>query len=97
MPPPAALPPPEAAVLLVLLAAPGPMPPPTVSTSALTALQQQLGVTVRVLCINASSHPSVVSSFRTIELPCFVLVHYGIELWRGCSLPDAGSILLLVR
>jgi hypothetical protein len=97
MPPPAALPLPEAAILLVLLAAPGTTQASSaVSAVALTALQRQLGAAVRVLRIDASSHPSVVSSFRATELPCFVLLHHGLELWRGCGLPDVGSILPLL-
>ena len=87
----------EAAVLLVLLAAPGTARPgPAVSTAALAALQQGLGAAVRMLRIDAAHHPAVVSSFHAAELPCFVLVHRGIELWRQCGLPDAATVLLLL-
>ena len=87
----------EAAVLLVLLAAPSPArPDPGVSAAALAALQQELGTAVRVLRIDASSHPAVVSSFRAAELPCFVLVHHGSELWRQCGLPTAATVLQLL-
>lgn len=87
----------DAAVLLVLLAAPGTVQAgPVVSVAALARLQQQMGAAVRVLRIDAASHPSVVSSFHAAELPCFVLVHRGIELWRGCGLPDAATIGLLL-
>jgi hypothetical protein len=87
----------DAAVLLVLLAAPGTAPSgPVVSVAALAGLQQQLGAAVRVLRIDAASHPSVVSSFHATDLPCFVLVHRGIELWRGCGLPDAATVVLLL-
>ena len=95
--PPPSLLPAEAAVLLVLLAAPDAARPlPLVSGAALAALQQQLGVAVRVLRIDASSHPAVVSSFHAAELPCFVLVHHGIELWRQGGLPDAATIAALL-
>jgi hypothetical protein len=88
----------DAAVLLVLLAGPGTArSAPAVSSTALAGLQQQLGATVRVLRIDASSHPSVVSSFHATDLPCFVLVHHGVELWRGCGLPDAPAIVLLSK
>ena len=81
----------EAAVLLVLLAPPGAAPSsPTVSAAALA--MQQLGTSVRVLRIDASSHPSVVSSFHAAELPCCVLVHHGLEL----CLPDAAIIVALL-
>ena len=87
----------EAVVLLVLLAAPGPaQPDPAVSAAALAALQQQLGAVVRVLRNDAHSHPAVVSSFHAAELPCFVLVHHGIELWRQGGLPDAATVLRLL-
>ena len=82
----------EAAVLLVLLATPD-AARPGVSGAALAALQQQLGAAVRVLRLDASSHPAVVSSFHATELPCFVLVHHGNELWRQCGLPDAATVL----
>jgi hypothetical protein len=95
--PPIPLLPADAAVLLVLLAAPGAAPlGPVVSAAALAALQQELGAVVRVLRIDAASHPSVVSSFRAAELPCFVLVHHGVELWRACGLPDAATIVALL-
>lgn len=90
----------EAAVLLVLLAAPdAARPVPLVPAGALVALQQQLGAAVRVLRIDALSHPAVVSSFHAAELPCFVLVHRGIELWRQCGSMGGGlsAPLLLSR
>lgn len=87
----------EAAVLLVLLAAPGTgHAGPAVSAAALEVLQQQLGTAVRVLRIDASSHPSVVSSFHAAALPCLVLVQHGIELWRACGPPDAATIAPLL-
>ncbi|MDB5234358.1 MAG: hypothetical protein JWR44_1351 [Hymenobacter sp.] len=97
LPPPLLPPTAETAVLLVLLAAPGSArSAPTVSPAALAALQQQLGVAVRVLRIDASTHPSVVSSFHATDLPCFVLVHHGIELWRECGLPEAATLVPLL-
>jgi hypothetical protein len=92
LPLPAPVPPADAAVLLVLLPAPGAragQAGEAVSPAALDALQQHLGAAVRVLRINESSHPSVVSSFHAAELPCFVLVHRGVELWRQCGPADA--------
>lgn len=87
----------EAAVLLVLLAPPGRAPAnPPVTAAALAELQQQLGAAIRVLRIDASTHPSVVSSFNATDLPCFVLVHRGIELWRACGVPDATAVPLLL-
>ncbi|WP_426058139.1 hypothetical protein [Hymenobacter sp. B1770] len=51
-----------------------------------------VGRAIRVLCISEASHPSVVSSFHVADLPCFVLVHHGIELWRQCG-PSAGGLM----
>ena len=91
---PISLLPADTPVLLVLLAALGVAPfIPVISAVALTRLQQQLGAAVRVLRIDAASHPTVVSSFHATELPCFVLVHRGVELWRACGLPDAATIV----
>ena len=86
---------PDAAVLLVLLPAPVSRvgrASEMVSPAALDALQLQLGAAVRVLRISESSHPSVVSSFHVADLPCFLLVHHGIELWRQCGLPNTATI-----
>lgn len=90
----------EAAVLLVLLPAPvsrAGQASETVSPAALDALQLQLGAAVRVLRINESSHPTVVSSFHADDLPCFVLVHHGIELWRQCGLASGELSAPLLR
>ncbi|HEX8506944.1 MAG TPA: thioredoxin [Hymenobacter sp.] len=90
---PACSPPAEAAVLLVLLPAPvfrAGQARAAVSPAVLDALQLQLGAAVRVLRINEASHPTVVSSFRAADLPCFVLVHQGVELWRQCGLAGNG-------
>lgn len=85
----------DAAVLLVLLPAPVSrvgQASPAVSPAALDALQRQLGAAIRLLSVNESSHPSVVSSFRADVLPCFVLVHHGIELWRQYG-PADGMVI----
>jgi hypothetical protein len=94
MPVSAPLPPPaDPAVLLVLL------PPGSVgaarstSLAALTRLQQQLGSAIRVLKIDEASHPAVVRSFQAPELPAFVLVRQGVELWRQQGLPEGDTIV----
>ena len=94
---PPSAPPPDAAVLLALLPASAPnRAGPSGSAGALAALQQQLGEAVRVLCLDASTHASVVSSFYAARLPCFVLVRHGIELWRECGWPDAATVVPLL-
>ncbi|OUJ71433.1 thioredoxin domain-containing protein [Hymenobacter crusticola] len=88
-------------VLLVLL-------PPThgegiasqlASTNAsLDRLQTLLEPAIRILRINEASHPAVVSSFHATELPAFVFLRQGIELWRHQGLPDDEAIApLLLR
>jgi len=92
-------PPADAAVLLVLLppvASGGAGPDRAVLHTALRTLQQQLGPTIRVLKVDEARHPIVVRSFHINELPAFVLVHKGIELWREQGLPEGEGIVPLL-
>ncbi len=98
------LPAPDPAMLLVLL-------PPVAGgegraqllavNTLLDGLQGRLGAAIRVLKINEASHPAVVRSFRAPQLPAFVLVQQGIELWRQQGLPEgedlAGLLLSKLR
>ncbi|WP_210517902.1 thioredoxin [Hymenobacter terricola] len=88
----------EAAVLLVLLprALPGTRPGRPATLAALGVLQQQLGAAIRVLTIDEASHPSVVSSFEPTELPAWVLMQRGIELWRQQGLPEGETTVALL-
>jgi len=88
----------SAAVLLVLLpVAVGSARPGRLAVlSALELLQQQLGPAVRVLTIEGAAHPAVVRSFQATELPAFVLVRQGVELWRQQGLPEAETIVPLL-
>jgi thioredoxin-like negative regulator of GroEL len=79
--------PPDAAVLLVL-----PLGAGAAATATLTALQQQLGATVRVLAIDEATHPAVVRSFGPPALPACVLVRQGVELWRQPGIPAADAV-----
>ncbi|GAB3638106.1 hypothetical protein GCM10027422_36960 [Hymenobacter arcticus] len=90
----------DAAVLLVLLPPVGTARPVRVATlAALQALQQQLGSGIRVLSVDEASHPAVVRSFQPADLPAFVLVRRGVELWRQQGLPEGEFIVpqLLAR
>lgn len=79
----AAVPPADATVLLVLLpAATGPGQLPASVQPLLDYLRERLSPPVRVLKISAATHPEVVQSFRAHQLPAFVLVHQGVEIWR---------------
>ncbi|QNH61705.1 thioredoxin [Hymenobacter sediminicola] len=87
----------EPAVLLVLLPMAAGATKPAFMAS-LARLQQQLGAAIRVLKIEEASHPTVVHSFQTTELPAFVLVRHGVELWRQQGLPEGETIApLLLR
>ena len=87
------------ATLLVLLpggVSDGAHRAPAATFAGLPALQSQLGEAVRVLVISEASHPAVVRSFRATELPSFVLMRQGVELWRQRGLPEGDAIGVLL-
>ena len=87
----------DAAMLLVLLPPVGTAPQVRAATlAALAALQRQLGAAIRVLTVDEVSHPVVVRSFHATDLPCFVLVRQGIELWRQGGLPEGEAMVPLL-
>jgi hypothetical protein len=45
-----------------------------------------------VLQVDEASHPAVVRSFGTPELPACVLVRQGVELWRQHGLPEDEAV-----
>lgn len=99
-PPPTSNPAADAAVLLVLLPTVGTAPPVRAATlAALQVLQQQLGSTIRVLSVADDNHPAVVRSFQPADLPAFVLIRQGVELWYQQGLPEGEFIVaqLLAR
>jgi hypothetical protein len=84
----------SAAVLLVLLPPVGTAQPVRAATlAALLALQQQLGSAIRVLTVDEGTYPLVVRSFAPADLPAFVLVQRGVELWRQPGLPEGETIV----
>ena len=87
----------DAATLLVLLPPVGTAPQVRVATlAALKALQRELGTAIRVLTVDELSHPVVVRSFHATDLPCFVLMQQGVELWRQGGLPEGAAIVPLL-
>ena len=83
-------------MLLVLL----PTVPPdlaaqawTVTAAMLNLLQTRLGTAIRGIRIDAASHPAVVRSFHRQDLPAFVLLKHGTEVWRQQDLPESESIV----
>ena len=84
-------------MLLVLLPPVGTAPQVRAATlAALAALQREVGPAIRVLTVDELSHPSVVHSFHATDLPCFVLMRQGVELWRHGGLPEGEGIVLLL-
>lgn len=61
----------------------------------ITQLQQQLDGKVRVLKIEEAIHPKVVQSFDLKQLPAFVLLLQGMELWRQEGLPKTALLDML--
>ncbi len=84
----------DAAVLLVLLPTVGTAQPVRAATlAALQLLQQRLGNVIQVLSVDDANHPAVVHSFHPADLPAFVLVRQGVELWRQQGLPEGEFIV----
>lgn len=84
-------------MLLVLLPPIGTAPQVRAATlAALAALQWELGAAIRVLTVDEMSHPVVVHSFHVTDLPCFVLMQQGVELWRQGGLPEGEAIVPLL-
>lgn len=87
----------DAATLLVLLPPVGTAPQVRVATLAsLATLQREFGAAIRVLTVDAKSHPVVVRSFNATDLPCFVLMQQGVELLRQYGLPEGEAIVPLL-
>ena len=66
-------------------------------TAFADSIQVQLGRLVRVLRIEEADHPDVVQSFAITELPAFVLLRRGVELWRQQGLTDEATLVGLIR
>ncbi|MGA0555316.1 thioredoxin family protein [Larkinella sp. VNQ87] len=60
-------------------------------------VQQQFGDQVRVLKIDADAQADVLRSFRLAQLPAFVLVRQGQEVWRQEGLPEAPLFTVLSK
>ena len=94
--------PPHAAMLLVLLPTVGPgatqeTPPARTATNLLLkGLQLELGAAVRVLKVDAASHPAVVHAFDGRGVPAFVLLRDGQELYRQQGLPEGAPLVALL-
>jgi thioredoxin-like negative regulator of GroEL len=72
-------------------------PERSVLTALADSVQAKLGSLVRVLRIDETDHPDVVQSFAITQLPAFVLVRKGIELWRQQGLSDETTLVEVIR
>jgi hypothetical protein len=90
------------AMLLVLLPTmgPGPRQETPLARAAtvllLKSLQLELGAAVRVLKVDAASHPAVVRAFDGQGVPAFVLLRDGAELYRQQGLPEGAPMAALL-
>lgn len=87
---------PHAIVLLVLLPPANSEAAQAFTRAALHSLQQQLGAAIRVLRVDEATHPAVVRSFDGHGLPAWVLMRYGVELWRQTGLPGGPATVALI-
>lgn len=84
---------PKAANLLVFL----PRPETRLPDGLCASLQRHFGTTLRILKIDAASHPEVIASFGVGQAPTFVLVQKGAEIWRQEGLTDFDQLLNLLQ
>ncbi|CCH53789.1 hypothetical protein BN8_02912 [Fibrisoma limi BUZ 3] len=83
----------KAAVMLVFMPPEGTDRQQRQSLAALAdALQRHLDGSVRVLKLDETTHPDVMRSFDIANLPAFVLVRRGVELWRHEGLTDEQTL-----
>lgn len=66
-------------------------------TALAESIQTQLGSLVRVLCIDETDHPDVLQRFAITQLPAFLRVRRGIELWRQQGPADETMLVELIR
>ncbi len=66
-------------------------------TALADAIQMQLGSLVRVLRVDETSHPDVTKTFAITQLPAFVLLRRGVELWRQQGLSDKSTLVGIIR
>ncbi|SFP94897.1 thioredoxin family protein [Hymenobacter arizonensis] len=59
-------------------------------------LQAALGPAIRVLKVDAATHPGVVKAFDGRGVPAFVLLRDGEELWRQQGLPEGALMAALL-
>ncbi|GAB3321174.1 hypothetical protein GCM10027299_15290 [Larkinella ripae] len=82
----------KTAVLLVFV--------PTVPTQPISQLLErvraEVGDCVRITRVDQLMHPEVVRSFGVQQLPSFVLLKQGIEIWRHMGLLNSAELSRLL-
>lgn len=72
--------PPKSAVLLIFM--PTASPEWTTLIKLADALKDHFGDTLHILKIDQDTHPEMIHTFDIAQLPTFVLIRQGSELWR---------------
>lgn len=60
------------------------------------SLQAHFMGRLRVLRIDEANHPDIVQSFAVSQLPAFVLLRRGVELWRQEGMSDEATLIGLI-
>ncbi|MFC5412080.1 thioredoxin family protein [Larkinella bovis] len=84
----------KTAVLLVFV-------PPSLTqllavNQVLDRVRTELGAFIRITRVDQAVHPEVVRSFEVQQLPSFVLLKQGAEIWRHPGLLDAQELTRLL-
>ena len=80
----------KSAVLLIFM--PSDRYQRTALNTLINSLHGFLDGSLRILKIEETTHPEVVQSFDISQLPAFVLVRQGIELWRHEGHADEATL-----
>jgi thioredoxin-like negative regulator of GroEL len=83
----------KTAVLLVFV-------PNSMMQAAVNQLLERVGVAlgdhIRITRVDQAVHPEVVRSFGVHQLPSFILLKQGIEIWRHNGLLDSQEVIRLL-
>ncbi|MFD1144698.1 thioredoxin family protein [Larkinella insperata] len=84
----------KTAVLLVFV--PDSLTQQIVVNRLLERVGAELGDVVRITRVDQVVHPEVVRSFGVQQLPSFILLRQGAEIWRHNGLPDLADLMRLL-
>ncbi|MGA0557855.1 thioredoxin [Larkinella sp. VNQ87] len=81
----------KTAVLLVFV--PVSLPQQTLINQLLAQVNSELGDFIRITRVEQGVHPEVVRSFGVQQLPSFILLRQGTEIWRHNGLLEAHDLI----